>query len=165
MGAPPRSHHGAGIEIYSQDPAYLVAAVGNYLIQILKGRMTTSTVSVMRRCVSDLSERHGKFGYFAITEPTADLLMAADIRKGMADMVQRYSRHMTGAAIVYEKPGFQATALRSIITAVSIAARSSHPTKVFAELEQGVSWLNGLTPGETTAVGLLRSVKQLRASL
>jgi hypothetical protein len=119
----------------------------------------------MRRALDDLASRYDKFGYAAVIEADAQLLMPADIRNGFNALVKRYSPRFTGAAIVFEKTGFQATAVRSVVTAINLASRATHPNHVFADLREGVSWLSQMTPGEPTAGGLLQIIQQLRLSL
>jgi len=76
--------------------------------------------------------------------------------------VRRYSPRFSGVAVVFEAPGFQATVVRSLVTAVNLASRASHPTKVFDELRAGTSWLCQLTPGEPAGARLLAVTNQLR---
>jgi hypothetical protein len=88
--------------------------------------------------------------------------MAPDLRESVDAYVRRYSARFTGAAIVFEAPGFQATVVRSVVTAINLASRASHPTKVFDDLRTGCSWLGRLTPGEPTASRLYELTTQLR---
>lgn len=151
------------MEVYSRDPGYVVATVGKYFIQVIKTRLNVTAVSLMRRAVAEISERHEKFGYLSIVEPEADLLLPADVRSGIDSMVKRYSSRMAGAAVVYEKQGFQATALRCLVTAINVASRASHPVQVHSELQEALSWLSGVTGGEPTVGRLLQISKQLRS--
>lgn len=160
----PASQTGTTVEVYSRDPGYVVAAVGKYFIHIQRTRLNLTGVSLMRRGVAEISERHEKFGYLVIIEPEADLLFSTDVRSGIDSMVKRFSSRIAGSAVVFEKQGFQATAVRSVVTAINVASRASHPTQVFSELQEGVSWLNSLTGGEPTAGRLLQIAKQLRTS-
>ncbi|HTV25354.1 MAG TPA: hypothetical protein VMG12_41955 [Polyangiaceae bacterium] len=153
------------VDIYSRDTAFLVAVAGRYVIQIIKERGTNTTVIQMRRALDDLAARHEKFGYVAVIEPDAQLLMPADIRNGFNALVKRYSPRFTGAAIVFEKTGFHATAVRSVVTAINLASRATHPNHVFADLREGLSWLAQLTPAEPSAAGLLQIIQQLRVSM
>ncbi|MEY2931186.1 MAG: hypothetical protein RL033_1935 [Pseudomonadota bacterium] len=147
--------------VYSEEPDYVVAAVGRCLIHITVNRTTATAVSSIRRALADLSERHNAFGYLCVLEPTAQLMMPPDIREGVNAYARRYSERFTGAAIVYEVPGFQATVVRSVVTAVNLASRATHPTKVFDDLRAGTSWLSRLTPGEP-ASRLFEVITQLR---
>jgi hypothetical protein len=164
----PKSVRHSGIDptseltVYSQEPGYVVATAGRCLIQITVERTTATTVGLIRRALEDLSERHAAFGYLCVLEPTAQLTMAPDIREGVNAFARRYSDRFTGAAIVFEVPGFQATVVRSVVTAVNLASRATHPTKVFDDLRAGTTWLSRLTPGEPTASRLFQLVTQLR---
>jgi hypothetical protein len=153
------------VDVYSRDPGFLVAVAGRYVIQIVKDRGTMMTVSLMRRALDDLSGRYDKFGYLGVIEAEAQLLLAPDVRNGMNALVKRYSSRFTGAAIVFEKTGFHATAVRSVVTAINLASRATHPNHVFSDVREGVSWLTQMTPGEPTAGGLLQIIQQLRLSL
>jgi hypothetical protein len=160
----PASQTGPVLEIYSRDPGYVIASVGKYFINISKTRLNITGVGLMRRAMTEMSERHEKFGSLTIVETDADLLLPADVRSGIDSIVKRFSTRLTGAAIVFEKQGFQATAVRSLVTAINVASRASHPTQVYSELQEGLSWLSGLTGGEPTVGRLLQISKQLRSS-
>lgn len=153
------------VDIYSRDPGFLVAVAGRYVVQIVKDRGTMMTVSLMRRALDDLTARYEKFGFLGVIESDAQLLMTPDVRNGMNALVKRFSPRFTGAAIVFEKTGFHATAVRSLVTAINLASRATHPNHVFSDLREGVSWLSHITPGEPAAGGLLQIIQLLRLSL
>jgi hypothetical protein len=152
------------VELYSKDPDFVVAVVNRNVVQIIKKQATMTTVSLLRRAVTDLTARYDKFGYIAVIEPDAQLLLAPDVRNGFNALVKRFSPRFTGAAIVYEKTGFHATAVRSVVTAINFASRASHPNQVFSDLREGMSWLCKLTPSDVTTAGLAQIVQHLRTS-
>jgi hypothetical protein len=152
----------AELTVYSQEPGYVVAVLGRCLIQVCIERTTSTTISLMRRALADLSERYDSFGYLCLLEPNAELTLPAELRESVNAYVRRYSTRFTGAAVVFEAPGFQATVVRSTVTAVNLASRASHPTKVFDQLRAGTSWLCRLTPGEPAAARLFSVTNQLR---
>jgi hypothetical protein len=152
------------VELYSRDPDFVVAVAGRHVIQIIKKQATMTTVSLMRRALNDLSARYEKFGYAAVIEPDAQLLIPPDVRNGFNALVKRFSPRFTGAAIVYEKTGFHATAVRSVVTAINFASRASHPNHVFSDLREGLSWLCTVTPADFTTAGLTHVVQHLRTS-
>jgi len=150
-------------QVYSQEPGYTVAVVGRYLIHIHTERTTSTTVGVVRRALADLEARYDKFGYLCVMERSSELILPSDVRASIDVYVKRYSSRFTGAAIVFEEPGFRATVVRSLVTAVNVASRASHPTQVFDALQAGIAWLGGITPGEPTPTRLHQIVEQLRA--
>jgi hypothetical protein len=162
--APPLSgiDRSAELTVYSQEPGYVVAVLGRCLIHVCTERTTSTTISLIRRALADLSDRYDSFGYLCLLEPGAELTLPADLRESVNAYVRRYSTRFTGAAIVFEAPGFQATVVRSVVTAINLASRASHPTKVFDELRAGTNWLCRLTPGEPAASRLLSVTNQLR---
>jgi hypothetical protein len=152
------------VELYSKDPAFIVAVVDRYVIQIIKDQATTTTLSLMQRALTDLSARYEKFGYVGVIEPNAKLMIPPDIRNGFNAQVKRFSPRFTGAAIVYEKIGFHATAVRSLVTAINFASRACHPNHVFSDLREGLSWLCTVTTSEVSTAGLTHIVQHLRTS-
>ncbi|HEU4577839.1 MAG TPA: hypothetical protein VFS67_06275 [Polyangiaceae bacterium] len=154
----------AELNVYSQEPGYVVALAGRCLIQIISDRMTSTTISLTRRALADQAERYDTFSFLCVLEPSAKLTMAPDLRESVDAYVRRYSTRFTGAAIVFEATGFQATVVRSVVTAVNLASRASHPTKVFDDVRAACSWLGRLTPGEPTASRLFELAAQLRKS-
>lgn len=151
------------VEVYSRDPAFVVAVVGRYIIQITVEQASMTMVSLVRRALTDLASRYGKFGFVGVLEPSAQLLMQPDVRNGINSVVKRFSPRFTAAAIVYEKTGFHATAVRSVVTAINFASRASHPNQVFSDLREGISWVAKQTPGEPTTAGLMHIIGQLRS--
>jgi hypothetical protein len=152
-----------GVKVYSQDPAYVIAVAGRYLVQIVRQHFSATGVSLLRRAMTDLTDQYPTFGYLGVVEAEANLMLPPDIREGVQANVKRFSQRMTGAAVVFEKAGFQATALRSVVTAIHFASRATHPNHIFAELRDGISWLTQLTGGEPTAARLLVIAKRLRS--
>ncbi len=159
----PHSEGLSGVKVYSQDPAYVIAVTGRYLIQVARLHFTATGVSLLRRAMSDLAAQYPTFGYLAVVEPDAKFLLPPDIREGVQANVKRFSSRIAGAAVVFEKTGFQATALRSVVTAINFASRATHPNQLFADLRDGISWLSQLTGGEPTAARLLGIAKMLRS--
>jgi hypothetical protein len=160
--APSATEPSPELTIYSGEPGYVVAVSGRCLIHVNQERMTSTTISLIRRALADLADRYDTFGYLSVLEAKCSLTMAPDLRESVDAYVRRYSTRFTGAAIVFEAPGFQATVVRSVVTAINLASRASHPTKVFDDLRTGCSWLGRLTPGEPTASRLYELTSQLR---
>jgi len=147
--------------VYSQAPGYVVAVSGRCLIQVLN-RTTSTTIGLVRRALGELADRYDTFGYLCVIEQGAPITLPADLQEGVNAYVRRYSPRFSGVAVVFEAPGFQATVVRSMVTAGNLASRASHPTKVFGDLRTGCDWLCRLTPAEPTAPRLFELTNQLR---
>jgi hypothetical protein len=159
-----KTPHG-GVDLFSHDPGFVVAATDRYMLQITRTSGHHPGVTAMGRALAELAARHDKFGCIAVVEPGAKLRIPADVREGYATLIKRYSPHFAGIAVIYEKSGFQATALRSLITALNIASRATHPHHVFADLREGAAWVSKLTAPEPTPAALVQIVKLLQATL
>lgn len=152
------------IEVYSRDPSVMVAVVGRYFLHLTRhGQASMTIVSQANRAVADLAARHERFGWVTIIEPEADLSLPADVKNGFNALVKRYSSRISGAAIVFEKTGFHAVAVRSLVTAINVASRATHPNRVFSDVREAVSWVNKLTGGEPSVAGLAHILQQLRS--
>jgi len=152
------------LEVYSSDPACTIAVTGRYVLMVVKERVTNTALSSVRRAMIAQCELYPVFGFLVILEPRCQLLLPSDVRTALASIIKRHSSQCAGAAIVYEQTGFHATAVRSVVTAINFASRATHPTRVCAELTDGVSWLNQLTGGTPTTTRLLLIAKQLRVA-
>lgn len=152
------------VEIYSRDAGSIVALAGRYFMQVSRrGQVSMTIVSQSSRAVADLAARHEKFGWITIIEPDADLSLPADVKNGFNALVKRYSSRICGAAIVFEKTGFHAVAVRSLVTAINVASRATHPNRVFSDVREAVTWVNKLTGGEPAVGGLAHIIQQLRS--
>ena len=104
------------IEMYSRDTAVMVALVGRYFLHLTRhGPGSMTVVSQANRAIADLAARHEKFGWVTIIEPEADLSIPTDVKNGFNALVKRYSNRISGAAIVFEKTGFHAVAVRTAV--------------------------------------------------
>lgn len=161
---PLKTPHGV-VDLFSHDPGFVVAATDRYMLQITRTSGHQPGVTAMGRALAELAARHDRFGCIAVVEPGAKLRLPPEVREGYAALIKRYSRCFSGIAIVYEKSGFQATALRSLITALNIASRATHPHHVFADLREGAAWVSKLTAPEPTPAALVQIVKLLQKTL
>ncbi len=88
------------------------------------------------------------------------------IQATVSELIRKYTQSIRGAAVVSEGTGFRATAVRSLVTAIHIAGRASHPTKVFATVPDALAWL--ATKRSDRGLDMLRAeqaVALLRARL
>jgi len=51
------------------------------------------------------------------------------------------------AVVVYEGHGFQAAAVRAVMTSISLFTRSALPSRIFSSTDDAVSWMRRNHPG------------------
>jgi hypothetical protein len=162
--APPPSQAAASFELIHDGDTDLIACVGPVVVLVVDVFSPTS-VAALGRAMSQQLERYPKIGSLSIVERKVGSSIDAEGRKAVAELSTRYTNHICGTAVVCEGTGFRATAIRSIVTAVRMASRASHPQKVFATAEESIAWLAALLPGSIHIPSALQSVALLRARL
>jgi hypothetical protein len=65
----------------------------------------------------------------------------ADVRNAVAALLKRFAGRLAATVVIYESPGWKATATRTIIATINLLSRSSFPSEVHAKMGTGVSWL------------------------
>lgn len=58
--------------------------------------------------------------------------------------MKRFDTRLAAAAIVLDEEGFKATVVRSVVTGLCMAARTTHPTRVFPRLEPASEWITAM---------------------
>jgi hypothetical protein len=150
------AHEGAGD---------LVASLGNCVLVLLERSFTTQAASAIGTEMSRIVGRYAKVNYISMIS-SAKLREQHGARAFMANVVRRYTKSITGAAIVCEGTGFRPTVVRSVITGIHIASLASHPLRVFSALDPALAWLLEQQPErDLDIVALGRSVGTLRARL
>jgi hypothetical protein len=128
--------------------------------------LSSSAVAGVRRGLDQLSQVSHQMGYLVLHDPPFRLSMPPEVRTGLALTLQRFEDRIAAAAIVYEEPGFKATAIRSLATALHVASRSRHPAKVFAEVQPALQGIHALVPdGKMTLSELEQFVRDQRKRL
>jgi hypothetical protein len=133
----------------------------NNLILWWHKRMTTEGVEECVRLGERMMAR-GKIGFLTLIDPGVDLNAPSDGRRAMASFLSRNEQRIAAAAVAYEASGFKATAVRSIITAVNLASRSSFPNKVFSDTTEAMEWLAESTGTPGPAADRLKRAIELR---
>jgi stage II sporulation SpoAA-like protein len=142
----------------------IIACIGPIVVLVVDN-FTPAGAAALGRAMAQLVERHSKISSLSVVERKVGPSIDADGRKAVADLSTRYTHHITGTAVVCEGTGFRATAIRSIVTAVRMASRASHPQKVFATVEEAVAWLAPMHVGGVHVPTALQSITLLRARL
>jgi eukaryotic-like serine/threonine-protein kinase len=111
------------------------------------------------------SRPRGVAGVFVVEEETA--FPASEARKTIADALREMAPYTACAAVVFEGAGFRASAVRSVVTGLSLAARPSFPYRVCG-LQGAARLLAEELPRRTgqpfDATEFLSVVAELRAS-
>lgn len=161
----PRTGRTQPYELLHLGDTDLVACVGPSLV-VVSNTLTLEAVDAMGRGMAKLAHRYGKLSSISFADRKNGPNTASAVRDGITELVRKHSNAITGAAVVCEGTGFRATAIRSIVTAIHMASRSSHSSKVFSASEAAIEWLASTrNDGALDVALLLEASSVLRAKL
>jgi hypothetical protein len=143
----------------------LVASIGPCLI-VVSHVVTLAAVEAMGRGLSRLTQGQQLACSLSIVERKSGPGTSDEVRDAIIEVTRKHTRNMTGAAVICEGTGFRATGVRSVVTSIHMASHSLHPSKVFAEAESALEWLQGTRPQRDLDPALLmQATSALRARL
>jgi hypothetical protein len=143
----------------------LVARVGPCLI-VVSYSLTLEGVEAIGRGLAKQTQRQQQACSISIVERKSGSGTTPEVREAIAEVVRKYDNSITGAAVVCDGSGFRATAIRSVVTAINMASRASHPSKVFATCEPALEWLQATRPDRDLDIELLcQALASLRPRL
>jgi hypothetical protein len=138
--AAPSSHRRGPYALIHEDATSVIGSLDDCMICIVH-TLTSEAIDAIARTMNQLVARHGALRALSIAARKTGSEAVGEHRVAVAELVRQYTRCIRGAAVVSEGSGFRATAVRSLVTAVHIAGRASHPTKVFSTVPDALAWL------------------------
>jgi hypothetical protein len=123
-----------------EDATCLIASLSDCMISVVH-TLTSASVYAIARTMDQIVARHGALRSLALAERKTGSEAVGEHRAAVAELVRKYTQSIRGAAVVSEGTGFRATAVRSLVTAVHLAGRASHPTQVFSSVPAALAWL------------------------
>lgn len=88
-----------------------------------------------------LAERFGGITTLTVLGDAPSLRPPDDLRKLGAELTERFKPYARGAAMVLQAEGLRTALVRSVLTGISLAARSKMPTRIFPTVGDAVTWL------------------------
>jgi hypothetical protein len=152
-------------EVVFAAPEGIVALLGCCTLIVHTRPATGAIVGAMGRAYAKASAVYDRIAHLCLIERDSDLLPPGDVRAGIGALMKRFDTRLAAAAIVHEGEGFKATAVRSIVTGLCMAARTTHPTRVFSQLEPASEWTTAMLLAQNQAVAsrLVSVMQELRA--
>jgi hypothetical protein len=126
------------------DPGLTIAAMGNVLCCRMRAVLTESRVATLRRCdFAFAKELRAKFAILSIieVEPSEVLAFQSGARDAAVALTHEIGPLVHCNAVVFDRTGFVASTLRSIVTTVNLLSRKAFPMRVFGELMPALEWM------------------------
>lgn len=149
--------------------AVLYGACGGVWVMILFGKPGPSDMRLARPALETMLRRAPE-GFPSLTWilPQAGFSMDADAREAAAEVTRAFDRSLLAQATVIEGTGFQAAAVRAVVTGLDVMSRTTGPKKTFATLEPAVAWCLARRPESVRATSpaeVIAAIAAARAAL
>ncbi len=123
-------------------PSYAIGAWKNLVIWVVDGHTPLEELERLRARVSDWNRaRGGAKNVALIVLHAARSTMSAEERRSVARMIDESKHTRAASATVVLADGVLGALHRSILTGISMLVPAPHPTKVFADVERAIAFL------------------------
>jgi hypothetical protein len=150
--------------------AVFYGRVGGLWVMILHKPPVEADMLLARGSLMQMarSEPHG-FPTLTWILPSAGFSLDAPSKEAAAKITSEFSKSILARATLIEGTGFQAAAVRAVVTGIDLFSRTTSPGRVFAELEATVAWCVSLRPAKSpstlSASLITRALEETVASL
>lgn len=154
--------------LLASDADHAVGTWNDYFIVIWRNETKMEAVEGMTKLFDEFAGQHPDgVGFVTIVERNAPL-PPGSVRDALARFLGQATT-IKGSGVVFEGSGFRASAVRSVVTGLTMLAKQPFPHKVFATVEQVTTWLveeiNRAMGSSTGADELLDGIRTLRREL
>jgi hypothetical protein len=154
--------------IHYSDGGIAVATAANAFICVFREPATLPRLVEVRRAIGTHTRKWGHDTVsLSVLEPSAAASVPKDVRDETGAITRDYPS--IAAAIVIEGSGFRAAAVRSVLAAIYLVARSPYPHKICEDIDVAARWLLGHAAGaghaHFTPAGLRGAAEAARASI
>lgn len=120
--------------------------LGSVVLRLGSEVPTPLEVELLQDTLADLVRERGGAALFA-RFPTGGGLPSPATRQRAAEMLRQLNDGLVGVAIEVRGSGLRASAIRGVMTGVSLVSRTSVPTLICAELGSAADWLSERVDG------------------
>lgn len=129
------------LQQYESTTDYAMTSLDNLFITLWRVHTRLEGIEKYVKHVAALANQHATgIGLLTIVPPKA-VPPESDVRGRLARAFSE-APNVMGSAICFEGSGLRATIVRSVVTGLTIISRPVFPHKVFASLEEGVTFVN-----------------------
>jgi hypothetical protein len=145
------------------DDDHTVALWGEIVIVVWQRVMRGEALRALGVSMATLAldSKAGSLGRFVVVEKAA-ARPSADAREELVRMARQYPVAFT--AYVFEGDGFDAAAVRGIVTDVRLQSRASSPVQVHPSTPEAARWVAANAPTYASAPALEAAVRAVRRS-
>lgn len=131
-------------------PCGLVSIVGANVVLLARYALSSDCLDALDKAFEASAENYPSFGFFSLLEVGIPLPRSRGEQERMQGLLEQHASSVSASVVVFEGVGFEATMVRSGVTAVNMAGRVRHPSRVFSQQEGAVLWMLGHAAGKPT---------------
>jgi hypothetical protein len=155
--------------VFHRAPDLTLAAVGEVYVYIHRSTFAVEYLDIMKRHENAFAlERKRPFPVLSILDVKgADFFpFGKEARDAAVELTRATASHVSCCAIVFDRSGFVASAIRSIATTINILAKPGYPMRVFGAMQPALTWieyrLDDASRADFDATAIASAVNALR---
>ena len=129
------------VRICHADADVSMAVFRNVQLTLFTGQMKMHHIPVVERIRADLFAAYPDGCFSLVTVSPGARLPTPETRVGAVRMINAFQASERGVGFVIEGSGVGVSALRTVVSAMILASRSTQPHKVFDQASLAVPWL------------------------
>lgn len=122
-------------------PTAWTSLAGRFSLHVFEGELTVDDMNEMRAIGDRWFERRpGKLVELTVVFPS-NTRMSAEERTRMTQLIKHWERHRVASGTVILAEGLVGAMQRSVLTGLLMLAPPPHPSKIFGNIPDAVTWL------------------------
>jgi hypothetical protein len=132
------------VRTFYRAPDLTLAAVGAVFVYIHRAGFAAENVEVMKQHEGAFARERGRpIPILSILEVKgSDLIrFSKEAREAAVELTRATAPHVRCCAIVFDRGGFVASAVRSAVTTMNLLAKPGYPLRVFGGMTPALMWI------------------------
>lgn len=132
------------MKVHFEDSNLALASWRNVQLQLFSGPMLLDHAAQIAQVRASICAQHpGQKVYSLVLVQHHVLLPEPAVREAASEMLRFLSKTGGGVAYAVEGTGLRASAMRTFVSVMSMAAHAPFPTQVFGDSDRAIDWLLG----------------------
>ncbi|MBL8678514.1 MAG: hypothetical protein JNK05_05090 [Myxococcales bacterium] len=135
------------LRVVSNDSTHLIATADRVAVLWWRGAVTVTQVLTGCSMLRDLVARHPQHAVVLVVIDDACPVPDEPVRQAMAQLMREGVRGVRAVAVVGEGGVFHQTAVRGVVTGLTLVVKVPFLLKVFSSVDEACVWFGSVTPG------------------
>src|SRR5258706_15655641 len=129
---------------HAQDRSMTLGTAGSVFVQIYREDFTAESMQVLKQHeLAFARERRSRIPCLSVLDVTHVHLLhfSKDAREAALELTREMAPYLLCSAVVFDRDGFLASAIRSLVTTVNVFAKQNHLVSVFGSVPEALTWI------------------------